>query len=212
MLTMRRLERASSAGRFDQLLSDVLANGRSLPLAARLRLSESDGLPAAALGMAIRRLCEIARRPTPAVVQMADALLDRQHENGGFGAIAATAAAVGGLLTLQSHDGAWPGAIGPELACRIELAIDRAMHHLFAAQSRGSGVEETPGLLGDAMDSALVLWQLADEPRAAAALRLNALERAIQEAIRPAGARDESVRQVADLARAGRCESLPVAA
>ena len=198
MLSPNRLERLAANGEYDRLLADVLRNGRSIPLAARLRLCEA--LPAAALGLALQRLLELTRRPTGAVCALAADLLDQQSEDGGFGAVAATAVAVSALTNLSQIAAYVPGAVTPEFSERVGRAVEQGHHHLFAAQDRCFGVDPA-GLIGDGLDSALVYWQLGHDPAFGRSVRMTDLQTALAD---PEITGDPDARAVLALAGAAR--------
>lgn len=216
MITLHQIQRLADHGAFDQLIDVVLRNGRDLPLAARHRLSDPDWAEPAALGLGLVRLCELVHIPNRSVRVMAERLVGRQREGGGWGeglsGIAATAAAVAGLEAVETLAGRRPGAVGERLARRIAAAIDAGVHWLSTRQGAAlqpalfepgidSADEETPdrSLLGGVLDSALVLWLLGDSARFAAAARVRDLAAAAAAEARS----DADVRAVLTLAGAG---------
>lgn len=199
MITAHRIGRLLDAGAHDRLLVEVLRNGREAPLAARLRLSAVDALGPVATGLALRRLAELTHRPCRAAQEHAAALLDAQESDGRFGPLAATIAALCGLLALSRQCDARPGVAAPDFVQRLDRAVDLGLHVLFDAQ-RAGGAEEAAGLVGDAMDSALLLWLLGDEPRLREAVRVRDLVEAIRTS---SGADDPQIGAVLALARDG---------
>lgn len=208
MITAHRIERLLDAGFHDRLLTEVLQNGRELPLAARLRLSAPEALVPAAAGLALQRLSELTHRPGRTAREHALALVGMQDASGGFGSPAATAAAVAGLLAVIGQCAARPGVATPEFVQRLDRAVDLGLHALFQTQ-RAGGDEECPGLLGDAMDSALGLWLLGEAPRFREAVRVRDLVAAIRTG---GGADDPQVGAVLALAMAGVGERVRIAA
>lgn len=167
MVTPHRLVSLANAGHFERLIEEVLENGRPLPLRARLRLTEPESLAGSALGLALQRLVELLRAPDERVRRLLDNLLERQREDGSFGPVAPTCIALGALL-------AWERAGWSDE--RLPAAIERSAHALFAAQERSwSERGGAQGLLGDALDSAVALWQLGHERRFREAVRVNDL-------------------------------------
>lgn len=155
MLTTNRIDRLVSGGDYDRLMADVLNNGRTIPLAVKLRLSEESTLPAAALGLALQRLVELTFVPGEESELLVAALLDRQTDDGSFGSTAATAVAVAGLQAFfdQSKPMRWYlDARRPALQSllrRVESAIPAALITL------DSVAEEA-----DAADVTILAWQL----------------------------------------------------
>lgn len=168
MISLPRISRLAAAQRFDTLLDDVLANGRQIPLALRMRLGESEaGLGSAALAFGLRRYLELTLGPTPQALAMARALLDRQGADGGFGSIASTAASVGALRCLEDHLGGWPASPEPggearEVAARGRRAIEAGVAWLREAVASSPSTRRGRPMLGDERDTLIALWQLSD--------------------------------------------------
>lgn len=183
MISLPRLARLAEAREFDRLLDEVARNGRPLPLPVRLRLSQPDSLPAAATGLALQRVVQLTYRPSALIALLARTLLDLQQDDGSFGSTGATAIAVASLLALadqvRSIPAAWArledrsGSARSATREELEHAALRAMHALFEAQERtiGALIDGQTGLIGDKLDSAIVLWQLGTDPRFAAMIR-----------------------------------------
>lgn len=154
MLTTNRIDRMVSGGDFDRLLNDILSNGRGTPIAVKLRLSEAETLPAAAMGLALQRLVELTFVPGEESHLLVAALLDKQADDGSFGSTAATAVAVAGLQAFldQTRPMRWyldsrrPAL--ESLIRRVETAIPAALITL------DSVAEE-----GDATDVMILAWQ-----------------------------------------------------
>lgn len=176
MLSHRRIERLVERGEHERLLDEVLRNGRPLPLAARLRLFDAGAAGPAALALALQRHLELTPAATPLALDLAGRLLDAQDADGAIGSIVSTAAAVAGLTRLRETL-AWSPVADAMLARRLDVAIDRALHALLAAQHR-CAMARRPGMLGDEMETALALWQLATVDRARDALAWGDLARA----------------------------------
>ena len=154
MLTTNRIDRLVSSGDFDRLLNDVLSNGRTPPLAVKLRLSDPATLPAAAMGLALQRLVELTFVPGEESELLVAALLERQSDDGSFGSTAATAVAVAGLQAFldQSKPMRWyldsRRPTLESLVRRVESAIPAALITL------DSVAEE-----GDSTDVMILAWQ-----------------------------------------------------
>lgn len=181
MISLPRISRLAAAQRFDALLDDVLANGRHVPLALRLRLGACEAsLGAAALALGLQRFLELTLGPTPQSLTLARALLDRQRPDGGFGAIGATAAAIGALRALSDHLDAWPPSVEPSaearaVSSRVTGAIADALGFLREALASSPSTLLGRPLLGDEHDTLITLWQLADHADIADDLDLPAL-------------------------------------
>lgn len=186
MISIPKIIRLVAAGQDERLLDEVVRNGRSMPLAVRMRLSEPGVLPAAAAGLALQRVCELTYRPTEASIALMRRVLDRQQlgaAEGSFGSVAGTAIALAGLLGVVHQFDALPGSASPrfideQLESAVRSALEPAIESLARAQERGL-FEGGAGLIGDGIDSAIVVWQLGFEPRFTSAIRFEALLEAI---------------------------------
>ncbi len=211
MISLPRITRLAAAQRFDVLLDEVLANGRPLPLALRLRLaSDPETLPAIALALGLQRFLELTLGPTPQATALARALLDRRRPGGsGFGDAAANAAALAALLALREH-----GSGGFGSPDDLEVAIDEAREALRTTLHRSPSTLTGRPLLSDELDTCVVLWQLAGHADAADDLDLAALLTTLEDL----GLRHDPalapvlVRAEAALATAGRCPTPTLAA
>lgn len=185
MLNLPRIARLSVAGDFERMLEEVSRNGRPLPLPVRLRLSEPAGLPAAAAGLALQRITQLTYRPTPVAIGMARALVALRGEDGKFGTLAATAVALAGLLAFSDQVRSLPGSaqVDPDLRREVDASIAAALHRLHRAQeeSPAARLGERPTLIGDELDSAIVLWQLGLDPRFASAVRFEDLLASVED-------------------------------
>ncbi len=192
MINLPRIQALAERREFERLLEQVLRNGRPLPVQVRLRLSEPGAVATAGLSLALQRALELTYRPTGTTVFLLSALLEEEHSEGGFGHdecgrphTAATATALAAMLLFVRQLDALPNSRGTPgaythdaaLDARLRSAIDPAIHALYLAQQRPMcGARfQTPGSIGDEVDSAIVLWQLALEPRVAAGVDLEAL-------------------------------------
>ena len=130
MLNASRIERWFRAGQFDQMLDGLSRNGGMLPLGLRVRLSDQ---PDAVVGLALRRVVELAWGPTPIAEQLAGWLLGRQQEDGSWaGDPAATAAVVAALGQLQARP---ETQADPTLEMRIGHARFRGLAALAQMQT-----------------------------------------------------------------------------
>lgn len=191
MLSLPRISRLVESGNFAALFDAVSRNGRPLPLPVRLRLSEPAGLPAAAAGLALKRLTELTYRPTSASLALARALIGMQSPDGSIGTLASTAVAVAGLLAFADQASLLPrrgdgtrGGTPETLIDSARATVAHAVHRLHRAQeeSPAPGLGVAPALIGDELDSAIVAWQLGFEPRFTSAVRFGDLLDAISDA------------------------------
>lgn len=206
MLSQFRVARLASAEEFDRLLNEVLMNGRPVPLSARLRLSAPGSLAPSALGLALARLSELTWRPEPPAADLAEALLERQSPSGEFGSIASTACALAGLGALTAQIAALPGTkagmefLPPGLTQRVRASADAAANWLASrtAENQPSLFDATeddsaeraasadraaaaPAPIGDAIDTAILLWALSAAPAMLARVGLPAPEAVIDD-------------------------------
>lgn len=156
MMTAQRLVGLAGRGEWDALLGAVIANGRPVPLAVRMRLSDEAASGAAALGLALCRAVELTYLPGPEGADLASTLLSAQRADGWFGTPAATAAAIAGLRTYEHQLRAGGD---DRRAARMAAASDAAMHALITRHRDGLGHM-------DNTDLAAVLWLLAGRTRA----------------------------------------------
>ncbi len=181
MLHLAKLHRLAEQERHEVLLDEVLRNGRPLPLAARARLSEAGGVRLASLGFALQRGVELSYQPTPAIEALARLTVNALNELAdpagpagrerpvaagaqgpcGAGAIAAALAGLADVLQQADSVGGSGVDLSPGLPGRIRAAIRAGAYALFEAQGR-LAARSLPwrGLVGDPLDSSLVLWQL----------------------------------------------------
>lgn len=183
MLNLPRIARLAEAAEFERLLEEVLRNGRPVSLRVRIRLCEFEGLPAAALGLALQRIVQLTYRPTPLSILLAQLLLAQRNSSGSFGSVSATAVALAALLAMSDQAASLPGGksnadparapLRPAMSAEIQEAIAGALHFLHQAQEDSTPVRpgESASLIGDELDSAIVLWQLGLDPRFARAVR-----------------------------------------
>lgn len=173
MISLPKLVRFTHSQQFDRMFDEVTHNGRGLPLAARLRLSEVEAQPATALGLALQRVCDLTYRPTPASIVLLEGLLERQRSDGSFGGVSATAVALGALWSVVDQLRALPGSPSPHfidqsLEDGLNGAVGQALAYLKSVQDGQAAsrlFDEPDGLIGDEIDSAIVLWQLGLDTR-----------------------------------------------
>lgn len=176
MISVARIERWAEREQFQALFDGVVQNGRPLPLAARLRLSQPRSLELAALGIGLQRLLELSYGPEPAALAMARrvaAALERlggaevsDNQPGPGAMIAGVVGLLGVLdrLRLFGHPGL------ERLQPAAERALARANHALLEAAAGSSASPAHRGLVGDGIETAVVLWQLAGSERGAEAV------------------------------------------
>lgn len=170
MITPRRIQKLARSGDDDALLDAVLANGRPLPIEARLRLAEPDSIGAAAVALGLQRAVELAAGASPECLDLLDRLLVMQRAAGDFGSVSATAAAVRAIdMLLQC-----PGLPEDSAAAGAE-ALDRAVHAMHCAITLPL-IGGAPTEMDD-LDRAIALWQLADLAKWRRQLHLDAVER-----------------------------------
>ncbi|MCA9311124.1 MAG: hypothetical protein KDA21_07955 [Phycisphaerales bacterium] len=192
MMTFERLIHLAETGSFDMMLDELLRPGRRLPLPVRLRLTSPEEAPLCALALAIRHVTELTHRPTPQARLLLAALCERVDEARGravngpctSAALSPGLAAVvlRGLLALQDQVDTLPGDRNPLSAHERDLlssTIDEQCHTLYLARMAAQGWR-SPGLIGDALDSAIVLWQLGDRPDLGDLVRLPELTMALR--------------------------------
>jgi hypothetical protein len=153
MLTLSQIERLLDAGHYGVLLDRVLANGRCHERELRQALRCPGVLAAAALGMALQRVCELSYGPSPLAARLADRLLDLQQVDGGFGpdrdtpaaardAILASAIALRGLLDCTAQLGFFSPQVGGAAAVGSQRA--RVRSHGLQAGSRAPSDDAMP--------------------------------------------------------------------
>lgn len=129
MLSPNQIDRLFRTDRLDVLVQEIAEHTLGLPLALRLRLSQS---PASAVALGLLRLGELTYSPTAAALRMTDWLLTRQAPDGSFDAdplaTACAAAALRGSIDRSRSLG-----IAPSPA--IERAHQRAIESLAASQT-----------------------------------------------------------------------------
>lgn len=189
MLNLPRLTRLAHAGQFTRMIDEVLRSGPSLPIGVRLRLSDPEGLPATGCGLALQRAVQLTYRPTNLSLELVHQVIRGQREDGSFGSLSATAVALAGLFAFFDQVRSLPGGknrttsvIDPDLYGSIEHAIGAALHRLHRAQEESSfGSRRTRSdLIGDDLDTSIILWQLALEPRFTRVVRFEALLDAVE--------------------------------
>jgi len=187
MISLSKIERWTNAERFEDLLDAVLSNGRPLPLALRLRLEQADGSRLSSAGLGLQRAVELSYFPAPAAIQLGRVIAEALVLNPARGEIpiAASAVAAAALVDLVAQCEACQMALSPELEHLIEDALAVFGRRLFEAQTTSAG-GASEGLIGDEIDTAVVLWQSATRPGLCSVVgafaRLDLAERAVQRA------------------------------
>ena len=160
MLSTTHIQRLFDAGDNCRMIDCLAQNGAALPLPLKARLAH----PAAAVGMGLRRLSELAYGPTALSRDMTHRLLLDQQTNGAFPGASeqdplATAAAAAGLAAALREQSA---VADPSL----EMALDRALSALSTMQdAEGLFIHSDDRTEEDrALTSAFVLFLLARLP------------------------------------------------
>ncbi len=149
MLSENRIQKMAQLGHFHQLIEDVIANGRPISLAVRLKLGDPDAQVVTGLGLAIQRLTEITFAVNETTQWILQKLLARQNNDGSFGSIAATAIALRALFAVRKQCGSTN--LRPELDAAIGPALNRLLNW-----------QDEQGTIGDSLDSSICRWQLSD--------------------------------------------------
>lgn len=170
MLQVTKLLRLVGNERHGQVIEEILRNGRPLPVAVRSRLAEPASARLASLGLAMQRVVELTYMPTAEAAHLAAAAVDAWNEREGAHAdvpAAATAILVAGLADVLSQVESTSSDLPPGLPGRIRATIRAACYELAATQE-GEAVRNPrqAGLVGGAIDSVVVLWQLAPREHA----------------------------------------------
>lgn len=187
MISLSKIERWANAERFDDLLDAVLSNGRPLPLALRLRLEQADGSRLSSAGLGLQRVVELSYFPAPAAIQLGRVIAEALVLSPARAdiPIAASAVAAAALVDLVAQCEACRMALSPDLECLIEDALAVFGRRLFEAQATSAG-GASEGLIGDEIDTAVVLWQAGTRPGLRSVVgvfaRLDLAERAVQQA------------------------------
>lgn len=185
MIALTQIETMLAHRAFGQLVRRILENGRGASEPIRDRLLRPECVLPAALGLALQRGCELTYGPVPATLRLARRIVRLERPNGLFRAadrvvagadkanrpagMAAIAVVVRGLIEFTHQ----LEAAGTDQGRRIGSAAARAIRALAAGQ-------RSSGLIGrDAIDSAIVAWQLGGEAEFRRAVRFDALCRAM---------------------------------
>lgn len=161
MISHVQIDRMIELKEYRRLVERILDNGRSRSNMAKRVLSRPEAAGPAALGLSLQRLAELTYAPTATADRIARRLVVMQRRDGLFGygsdtpyetLLAATAAAVRGLIDYAGH----LRASGQPLNPSVNQALERGMDAL--ANSFASLTNTTNGALG----WAIVLWQLGD--------------------------------------------------
>jgi hypothetical protein len=194
MLQVTKLLRLLEAQRYGQVIDEVLRNGRPLPVALRSRLAGEAEARFAALGFGLQRVVELSYAPSAEAERLAAAAVDASSElsGGGGGAAvmvrpspAAMAILIAGLVDVLGLADSTGCDLSPGLPGRIRAVIRTACYELAEAQA-GLAVRDarSGGLVGDAVDSSVVLWQLGPRHEALLGLEVPSFRRLEEAAAR----------------------------
>lgn len=166
MISVTRIQKLAEAEKFEQLLREVLLNGREPALPLRVQLSADGGLKTAALGMALQRVIELQRGMSTIAARLAAMLrseLSRSTDNS-----MALAAGIRGLLMFNEI---LPGSGAEERGENDDLsnALD-----ILAARQGDSGLFDD-----DETVSGFVIWQLGRKPEFLRRIRFGDLYEAL---------------------------------
>ena len=155
MISPNQIERMVAANAYGRLVGRILANGRCRSVEARTHLAQPPSAPAAALGLAVQRLCELTYGPSEMTARLVKRLLLLQQPDGRFGetaspTAAATAVALRGLLAWRDQLEQAHHVLSPALAA----AIERGLVALSATLGDDSKSQT------DRLDVEIILWQL----------------------------------------------------
>jgi hypothetical protein len=175
MLSLHLVQRHLDAGDYTRLVRALACNGLAIPLPLQARLS----FPAAAVGLALRRVVELTWGPTPLTRHAQSLLLHLQRPDGTFAGscdrdpLATAAAAAAFRAVMRNHGGdAAARAAHPHARALAALASMQADDGLFSARDDRTWQDR-------AATAALILHLLADDPAFVASVRhaelLNAL-------------------------------------
>lgn len=196
MLSLHRITRLLDAEQPDRLWVELAQAGIEWPLPLRARL---ESVPAAAWALALRRVCELTLGPTPLADRLTQRLLhaqqphgtwstdgndDRGHEAGHEDPLVTALAAV--ALRRRAQQPGTPPHEAQALQHAHRAAIASLAHlqnpadGLFGTEgdpNAVAGVGRTPGRVAEAC---YILFLLAEDPEALAALRLLPLRDALE--------------------------------
>lgn len=149
MIHAARIDRLVRAERFEQLLDEVLANGRALPMQARAMLTQPGADRLAAMGLALQRVVELSYLPTPSTINLAQRLLSELAPMGlagGSGGTGGTADSMAAAVN-EADSGARTAATRAD-ACGHRIAGLIALVGLedVVHQAQSCGVELPPGM------------------------------------------------------------------
>lgn len=198
MLSLRKVQTQVARGQWGAIVDAVLRNGRPVPVAVRLRLTEGGSICLAALALAVRRAVEltygVAPEVGPLVNRLAVELSRPRSEGGADPSLAAVAIAMGALQVALEHAAvpgdpaaaAGDGTVVDREAAETALAIGayrlHEAHVLAQHAARVAGRPASTALIGAHIDTAVLLGQLAEVPgleaRVAPPLRTAELRRA----------------------------------
>jgi hypothetical protein len=201
MMNASRIDRLVRGDRLEQLLEEVLSNGRRLPLAARAVLHEPRALELASIGLALQRLVELTYTPQAGAVALAERLATGLHaaaaidaaaeRDSSSGLVAGGALVARAIATCALDDLARQAeATGVELSASLRVARQESARAsgaaLFEAQSNHAAhYPRQRGLVSSPLISCILAWQLCGRTRLSAELqafaRADLLHRAIHD-------------------------------
>lgn len=175
MVNAARIDRMLRSARHEQLLDEVLSNGRRLPLAARAILAQDGVVELAAHALALQRLVELTYSIPPGSLQLAQHLTQHltqfTHADRPTHAIAAVLA-VASLYDLASQALSTGTAPPPWLADALDRLYPQVAYDLFdLSMQTATRNPHLRGLIDTPLTSALLLWQIHPRPGLAAALQ-----------------------------------------
>ncbi len=161
MLSATHIQKLFDSGDHGRMIGCLAQNGAALPLPLQARLSQ----PAAAIGLGLRRLCELIYGPTSLSRAMVDTLIQSQLPDGTFAGCVdrdplTTAAAAAGLAaSLREHQA--------DMQSPSAEALDRAFVGLSAMQDDEGLFRHSDDRTEQdrALTSAFVLFLLARLPQ-----------------------------------------------
>jgi hypothetical protein len=156
MMTVRQMQRLWDTRQFKRLVEEI--SSQRIEALAADELTDHPAVAAAAWGLI--RLEELNQPQVPLCRILINVLVARQESDGGWGDVAVTALVLRALSLWEGH--------GP--------AIERGMHYLAQLQQPDGIWPKIPirRLCADAVVSAFVMLQLAENPRFRAAVDFSA--------------------------------------
>ncbi len=168
MLTLKRIKRLVEDASPWAIVEEIAANGRPMAVSLRSRLEDADHVRIVALGLALQRATELSYAATPMIAGMLSQLLSelQQHKSSNKEqytkseatytrtSVVVDAIVIRTLIAVREMQG---GSIQTRLKQKLNETLGNALNRLSQKQS-------ITGLIGDALDSTICLWQLRDVP------------------------------------------------